>query len=145
MSIDTLEQALGFIREHGIVLESAAGTRPSLVAAITGEPVKGNWWSHPKGKAIFALTRAVREADEVLVCRLIDGKITLAHRRLWPALLRINGQLDPGRLARLAEQHAASGRHVVVELPWPGWLPPDVAVQAASLSLAEANSQLGPL
>lgn len=141
--ISTIDEALDFIRRHGIVLESAAGAAPSLACAIVGEAVKGNWWSHPKGKAIFALTRAVRDADEVLVCRLVGGKITLVHRDLWPALVCASARFDTARLARLAEQHTADGRHVVIEQRWPDWVPPEIHAQAASLSLADANARLG--
>src|SRR5258707_14153303 len=77
----TSRQALAFIREHGVVLESARGPVPSLAQVIAGEPIRGSWWSHPKSHEIFAVTRAVRDSDDVLVCRLIAGKITYVHRR----------------------------------------------------------------
>ena len=64
-------EALRFVERHGLVLESARHARvPSLAEAIAGKPIRGSWWSHPKGKAIFAATRAVREAPDVLVCRV---------------------------------------------------------------------------
>jgi hypothetical protein len=44
------------------------------------------------------VTRAVRDSDDVLVCRLIKGKITFVHRRLWPALVRAAGRLPSVRL-----------------------------------------------
>jgi len=77
----TSRQALAFIRTHGVVLESAQGPVPSLAEVIAGELVRGSWWSHPKSHEIFAVTRAVRDSDDVLVCRLIKGKITFVHRR----------------------------------------------------------------
>jgi hypothetical protein len=77
----TSRQALAFIRTHGVVLEGAQGPVPSLVEVIAGEPVRGSWWSHPKSHEIFAVTRAMRASDDVLVCRLIKGKITFVHRR----------------------------------------------------------------
>ncbi len=84
----TSRQALDFIRKHGIVLESARGPVPSLAEVVAGAPVGGTWWSHVKSNEIFGVTRAVRDSDDVLVCRLIQGKITFVHRRLWPALVR---------------------------------------------------------
>jgi len=69
----TLRQALAFIRKHGVVLEAAQGPVPSVAEAIAGEPVRGSWWSHPKSHEIFAVTRAIRDSDDVLVCRLIKG------------------------------------------------------------------------
>jgi len=119
----TLRQALAFIREHGVVLEAARGPAPSLAAFIAGEPVRGSWWSHPRGREIFALTRAVRGRDDVLVCRFIAGKITFVHRRLWPALVRASCRLVTERLAQLREIHTTSGRHVIEEVPFPDWVP----------------------
>src|SRR5438874_12222225 len=108
----TLRQALAFIRKHGVVLEAAQGPVPSVIEAVAGEPVRGRWWSHPKSHEIFAVTRAIRDSDDVLVCRLIKGKITFVHRRLWPALVRAASRLPPGRLSRVREIHTKSGRHV---------------------------------
>jgi hypothetical protein len=130
----TSRRALAFIRRHGAVLESARGTVPSLAEVIAGEPVRGSWWSHPKSHEIFAVTRAVRDSNDVLVCRLIDGKITFVHRRLWPALVRAAGRLSPARLSQLREVHTTSGRHVTREVPFPDWVPQSVHAAARTLS-----------
>jgi len=74
----TLRQALAFIRKHGVVLEAAQGPVPSVAEAIAGEPVRGSWWSHPKSHEIFAVTRAIRGSDDVLDCRLINGRSRLS-------------------------------------------------------------------
>src|SRR5262245_62537823 len=99
----TTRQALAFIRKHGVVLESARGPAPSLAEAIVGAPVRGRWWSHRKGREIFAVTRAVRESEDVLVCRLVNGKITFVHRRMWPALVRLAKEFPPRRVVQLRE------------------------------------------
>src|SRR5216684_2175259 len=112
----TSRQALVFIRTHGVVLESARGPVPSLAEVIAGEPVRGSWWSHPKSYEIFAVTRAVRDRDDVRVCRLINGKITFVHRRLWPALVRVAGVFAPGHISRVREIHTSSGRHETKEV-----------------------------
>ncbi len=133
----TAREALAFIRKHGVVLESARGPVPSLAQVIAGEPVRGSWWSHPKSHEIFAVTRAVRDSDDVL-CRLIDGKITFVHRRLWPALVRVADRLPSVRLSQLREVHTRSGRHVTTEVPFPDWVPSNVRAVARSLSEAAA-------
>ena len=130
----TSRQALAFIRTHGVVLESARGPVPSLAQVIAGEPIRGSWWSHPKSPEIFAVTRAVRDSDDVLVCRLIKGKITFVHRRLWPALVRAAGRLPSDRLSQLREVHTSSGRHVTEEVPFPDWVPSSVRAAARNLS-----------
>ncbi|MGH8320710.1 MAG: hypothetical protein ACRESI_02020 [Gammaproteobacteria bacterium] len=138
----TPEEAISFISQHGIVLEAANGPVPSLAEAIAGEAIHGSWWAHPRGKEIFSITRAVRASKQMLVCRLIDGKITFVHRRLWPALIRSAEYFQPERLARLTEEHTASGRHVVKAEPFPGWVPADVLTQSRLLSEPTARSAL---
>jgi hypothetical protein len=139
----TPRQALAFIRKHGVVLEAAQGPVPSLAEAIAGERIRGSWWSHPKSQEIFAVTRGVRDSDEVLVCRLVNGKVTFVHRRLWPALVRVAGRFSSDDLARVSESHTSSGRHVIKEVPFPDWVPTNVRSAARRLSEEAALAELG--
>ena len=139
----TLHQALAFIRNHGVVLEAAHGPVPSLVEAVAGEPVRGNWWSHPKSHEIFEVTRAIRDSNEVLVCRLIEGKVTFVHRRVWPALVRVAGRLPLDHLSQVCEVHTSSGHHVTKEVPFPDWVPSSVRAAARNLSEESALAELG--
>lgn len=136
--------ALEFVQRHGVVLASAKGDAPRLIDAIAGEAIAGNWWSHPRSRFIYNVLAEVSESDEILVCRLLRGKITLVHRRLWPALVRAAMHFDPGQLARVREEHDPSGRHVVREADFPSWVPPAVRAQAGSLSEEDAWASLGP-
>lgn len=130
--------ALAFVREHGIVLVSASGPAPKLTEAIIGEPIKGSWWAHPQGRYIFGIIRVVSESEVVLVCRLVKGKVTLVHRRLWPALVRLAERIGSEHLAQVCEEHTPSGRHVSREIAFPQWVPPEVMEQAAAMSEQEA-------
>jgi hypothetical protein len=136
--------ALDFVRTHGVVLVSAKGPVPTLVDAIAGEPIKGSWWGHPQGKRIFALQQQVCEHEDVLVCRLVDDKLTLVHRRLWPALAAAAPCIAPSRLCRVTQEHTPSGRHVNRETPFPDWLPPDAAREAGLLGRDAALAALAP-
>ncbi|HEY1151901.1 MAG TPA: hypothetical protein VGF27_25220 [Pseudoduganella sp.] len=138
-----LQQALEFVRVHGVVLVSAQGPAPRLTDAIAGEPVRGSWWGHPKGKQIFAVLDALNDSSDILVCRLLQNKLTMVHRRLWPALAALAPELPPAALARVVQEHTASGKHVNRETPFPDWLPSDAAAAAALLSSAEARRLLG--
>jgi hypothetical protein len=138
----TARQALAFIRKHGVVLEAAQGPGPSLAEVIAGEPVRGSWWSHPKSHEIFAVTRAIRESDDVLVCRLNKGKITFVHRRMWPALVRVAGRLPSDHLSQVREVHTSSGRHATKEVPFPDWVPSSVRAAAQILSEEAALAEL---
>ncbi len=107
------DEALRFLDRHGVILESAQGPVPSLAAEVAGEPLGGSWWGHEKSEQIFLLTRQMRAAKEVLICRLVNGKITYVHRRLWPALARLSDELAPARIAAVQEIHTATGKHEV--------------------------------
>ena len=135
--------ALAFVREHGVVLVSAQGKVPTLTHAIVGEDIRGSWWGHAQGKHIFAVLGAVSEDPDVLVCRLVDNKITLVHRRLWPALAACASMFDPARLARVVQEHSARGHHENIETPFPDWLPAGVMEEARSLDPAAALAALG--
>lgn len=139
----TAAQALAFVQEHGVVLVSAKGPVPRLTEAIAGEPIKGSWWGHSKSHRIFAILEVVTESEEVLVCRLVKGKITLVHRRLWPALVRLAARFPPNQISKVKQEHTASGRHVNKEVPFPRWVPAEVIKQAESLSEEEAIAELG--
>lgn len=138
----TPAEAVAFVQKHGVVLESANGRVPSLAQAITGDKIKGSWWAHPRGKEIFQITRMVRESDQVLVCRLISGKVTLVHRRLWPALVRCAKHFRPEQIAQIVEQHTSSGKHVSKAMPFPGWVPSDISAQASTLDEESALDAL---
>ena len=139
----TTAQALAFVRTHGVVLESASGPVPSLTAAIVGEPIHGSWWSHPQAHQIFQITRAVRAFESVLVCRLLNRRVTLVHQRLWPAVVRLADRFPPAHLAWLVESHTPAGHHRVEEAPFPDWVPAGVLRQAAALSEGDARRALG--
>lgn len=139
----TPRQATAFVRKHGVVLESATGPVPSLAAAIAGEPIRGSWWSHPRSHEIFELTQTIREREDVLVCRLVNGRVTFVHRRLWPSLVRAAKRFPKKHLAQVHEVHTAAGRHVAKEVAYPRWVPAEVSAEASRLLEDEALRQLG--
>ena len=130
--------------EHGMLLQSARGPIPNVAELVAGEQIKGSWWGHPKGHAIFDTLQLLDESPDVVRLRLVNGKVTLVHRRLWPALVRLADQFTPRQLAALHEEHTATGAHKVVEKPFPEWVDHDVEDAAARLSVDEARTQLPP-
>ena len=132
------------LAEHGMLLQSARGPIPNVAELVAGEPIKGSWWGHPQGHAIFNVLGALDDSPDVVRLRLVNGKVTLVHRRLWPALARLADRFAPKQLAALHEEHTASGAHRVIEEPFPAWIPDDVAGAAAQLSEADALAQLPP-
>jgi hypothetical protein len=138
----TTSHALAFVKANGVVLESARGPAPNLVERVAGEPIRGSWWGHPKATQIFHCSRAVRDSKEVLVCRLVDGKITYVHRRLWPALVNLQKQFAGGQLSAIREVHTAQGKHKTTTITFPNWVPKEVMTEAAGLTFEEAAEML---
>ncbi|MEO8460044.1 MAG: hypothetical protein ABI451_05910 [Dokdonella sp.] len=139
----TADEAIEYVRHHGVVLVSARGVVPRLTEAIVGAPIKGGWWGHPQGRRIFAILQAASDCKDILTCRLIDGKLTLVHRRLWPALTRVAIRFPADRISQVRDVHTATGRHKSVEVPFPDWLPAKVIEESSELSEAQALAELG--
>jgi hypothetical protein len=135
-------QALAFVRRHGVVLQAARGPAPSLAEAVAGEPIRGSWWAHPKSHAIFRAAEAASESPDVLVCKLVEGRITYVHRRLWPALVKLAASFERERLAKVWDEHTPTGAHRSRRLAFPRWVPPEVKRQARALPVAEARRLL---
>ncbi len=74
------------VQDQGLLSERA------LVDAVAGAPVRGSWWGHPASHEIFRALQQLREDPDVFLCKLHGGKQTYVHRRLWPALLRLQAE-----------------------------------------------------
>jgi len=130
-----------FVAKHGVVLASAKGPVPSVAEAVAGEPIVGSWWAHPKGKAIFAALSEIDDSDDIRCFKLIDGKITFAHRRVWPALVRLgrDGAVPTDKLAAVQQEHLPTGEHRNFITPFPDWVDDATAKAADKLTLAAAK------
>ena len=140
----TADEAMAIVREHGVVLASAKGPVPRLADFIAGESIKGSWWAHAKSHDIFTIFQKVGGSPDILVCRLVNGKVTFVHRRLWPALVRVAHRFQANQLAQVHQEHTPAGHHVSRELSYPKWVPPEVIEAAQHLGEQEACGALGP-
>jgi hypothetical protein len=134
--------AVGAVRRHGILLQSAQGPVPNLAALVAGEPIRGSWWSHPRNHEIFRAINRARESSVVVATHLLGGKVTLIHRRLWPAVVRLSNRFDDGALDAVHEEHTESGIHRTSLTPFPDWVPDDVRDAARALGGKDALAQL---
>ncbi len=89
--------------EHFGLLLEADVQLPSLASIVAGEPVRGSWWGHAHGHAIYHVAEKLYEHPDVVVVKLISGKLTYIHRRLWPALLSISTAQEPWQLHDLSD------------------------------------------
>jgi len=124
--------------DHGMLLESARGPLPNVAELVVGAPVRGSWWAHPERHAIFEAINVLADSPDVVRLRLVNGKVTLVHHRLWPALVRVADRFPGERFAALHEEHTTSGAHRVREQAFPEWVPKAVLQQARGLSEDEA-------
>jgi hypothetical protein len=138
------KQGVAFVERHGIVLQAARGPVPSIAEEIAGGPIRGSWWGHPKGHEIFCVAEAIRESPDVLVCKLVDGKVTFVHRRLWPAIVKLSSRFRKGQLAKVWNEHTPTGAHRSRRMPFPEWVPSEVMRQAERLSIPKAEQILLP-
>lgn len=139
----TPSEGLAFVERHGIVLQAARGPVPSLAEAIAGGPIRGSWWGHPKGHEIFRVAEAVSDSPDVLICKLVGDKVTYVHRRLWPALVKLAPRFPKARLAKVWNEHTATGAHRARRIAFPKWVPTETIEAAGRLSAQEAEGLLG--
>lgn len=139
---EDVERVRAFVERSGIVLQSGRGAVPSFAAFVAGDPIRGSWWAHPAAHRIFALAEAVIDSGDVLVCRLVDGKVTYVHRRLWPALVKLSSRFALERLAKAWSEHTPTGAHVAKRLAYPKWVPPETRQAAARLTREQAEADL---
>lgn len=87
LALKDLDDAAGFVEELGLLLQTPHPFLPSLFAAVQGKPAKpgaagfGQWPEHA-----WSWAGELAERDDVLLTKVILGKRTLVHERLWPAL-----------------------------------------------------------
>jgi hypothetical protein len=103
MGEESTEKALRQVRDAldrtGLLFMHDA-RKPSLTALVAGTPIQGSWWGHPAGRRIFQVASALEDGGEALFVPLLSAKVTLVHRRLWPALVSVGEshapwQVDP--------------------------------------------------
>jgi hypothetical protein len=140
---DAVAEARAFVESHGVVLVAAKGPVPRMTEVIAGEPITGSWWGHPRGHEIYAVLDELTADPDVLACRAVGGKVTLVHRRCWPALVRAAEAIGAAWCARVEQEHTDRGHHVNHETPCPQWADPDVRRAARALSLDAALDALG--
>lgn len=94
------------IEREGVLLLQDARL-PSAATLIAGERVKGSWWGHAKGSAIYDAVEVASDHEDVASVKLFDGKVCFVHRRLWPALVAVGRAREPWQLDGLDDDARA--------------------------------------
>jgi len=121
--------------EHGMLLLHDARF-PSATACIAGEVVRGSWWGHAQGKLIYQTLTQI--GDEVAWAKLVLGKETLVHRRLWPALVAVAASGEPWQTDGLA----SDAKRLLAQIRDGGRIATDTAAAVERRKLAAAATEL---
>jgi hypothetical protein len=91
------------LEEYGVLLESDVKL-PSVAGLVAGESIRGSWWGHPMSHTIFKISVRLSENPDVIVSKLVSGKVTWVHRRLWSALITIGSARERWQKAGFTEE-----------------------------------------
>jgi hypothetical protein len=83
-----LAEALRQLQEYGLLLLQDAQL-PSITTIVAGRPIRGSWLADPHAHGTYDLLVALEKDPDVLFTKLLAGKVTMVHRRLWPAVLAL--------------------------------------------------------
>jgi hypothetical protein len=136
--VDTPEAALALLARERVLTLVPAGRPVSLIVAIVGAPIAGSWWGHPAGKLIFRCATALEESPDVLVAKLVAGKVTFVHRPLFAPLYRV--LTDPARVAAATGSLSAAARRLFERVASQGELRLDRAPKPPAKLRAELES-----
>ena len=100
-SAATFQQIQDLLERYGLLLVSDLHL-PSVASLVAGEPVRRSWWGHPRGKEIYAVANQLAASEEVLLIKLVSGKETFVHQRLWSALLGVGTARESWQLHDLS-------------------------------------------
>ena len=76
------------LRRYGLLLESDPKL-PGVVSLVAGKPIAGSWWGHPSGGAIYREVNRLADRSDVVLLKLLNGKVTFVLDKLWPHVYAI--------------------------------------------------------
>jgi hypothetical protein len=89
--------------QYGLLLQQDK-TLPNVINLVTGESLKSSWWSHPRARTIFETLEELSTHPEVIITKLVGGKVTFVHRKLWPSILTVALSLDDWQFEGLSPE-----------------------------------------
>jgi hypothetical protein len=102
----SVEGVLDYLRKLGVLLETDRAF-PSITGIMVREPIKGSWWSHPMANDIYILSQRLIHHPDTIFLKLLSGKTTYVHRRMWPELIAIGTAQEPWQLDALTTSEKA--------------------------------------
>lgn len=102
----TANQVLRSLQTGGLLLLHDKAF-PSVASLVTDETLSASWWSHPRATDVFRVVSEIVKHPDVLLCKLVDGKVTFVHKELWPAVLAIGLAREPWQTRGLSKRASA--------------------------------------
>jgi hypothetical protein len=91
------------LRRYGLLLESDSKL-PSVVTLVAGKPIAGSWWGHPSGGAIYREVNKLADRSDVVLLKLLNGKVTFVLNTFWPHVYAIGCCGEPWQVSGLSPQ-----------------------------------------
>jgi len=102
----TIEDLLERLQEFDLLLDTDPKF-PSVTGFVAGDTSGRSWWAHPQAKQMYGLSCGLRDHPDVLLLKLISGKLTFVNRPLWPAIVTIGTAREPWQMDGLSKEAKA--------------------------------------
>ena len=89
------------LQELGLLLLSDSAL-PSVSGIVSGEKIRGSWWSHKMSRTIFAVSEMLEDHADVTIVKLVSEKVTFVHRELWKQVYSIGVARDDWQVKGLS-------------------------------------------
>ena len=96
-------RAMNILEESGLLLVMGLEI-PDVCRLVTSQKIKGSWWGDPAGQEIFAVSEMLSDHTDITVTKLISGKVTFVHRKLWQKLVAVGKARDDWQMLNLTRQ-----------------------------------------
>jgi hypothetical protein len=96
-------RAINLLEDTGL-LHLMGSEIPDVCRLVTSERIKGSWWGDPAGHEIFAISEMLADHPDITVTKLISGKVTFVHRKLWQKLVAVGRARDEWQMRNLTSQ-----------------------------------------
>jgi hypothetical protein len=101
-SVGHFQAVVRQLETFGLLLESDPKL-PNVCTVITGERMKGSWWSHRLAQTIFQVNEQLEDHPDLLITKLLAGKVTFVHRQLWSELFVVAAAREEWQTKGLSE------------------------------------------
>jgi hypothetical protein len=101
-----LEDLVDRLQEFDLLL-STDPKFPSVTGLVVGDVGGRSWWAHPEAKQMYGLSCALHDHPDVLMVKLISGKVTYIHRPLWPAIVAVGTAGEKWQMDGLSKEAKA--------------------------------------